>query len=34
MRPRRIDFRHNQDRVAKFRKEYAKFDWTGMIERS
>jgi hypothetical protein len=32
-RPRRIDFRSNQDRVAQFKKKYNKFDWTGMIGR-
>ncbi|KAK0244204.1 CwfJ C-terminus 1-domain-containing protein-like protein [Armillaria nabsnona] len=30
-RPRRIDFRMNSERVAEFKKKYAKFDWTGMI---
>ncbi|KAI0057848.1 hypothetical protein BV25DRAFT_1841423 [Artomyces pyxidatus] len=29
--PRRIDFRQNKERVAKFKKNYDKFDWTGMI---
>ncbi|KAF8237164.1 hypothetical protein L208DRAFT_1421678 [Tricholoma matsutake] len=32
-RPRKIDFRSNQDRVAQFKKKYNKFDWTGMIGR-
>ncbi|KAF9049559.1 hypothetical protein BDZ89DRAFT_1242473 [Hymenopellis radicata] len=32
-RPRRIDFRMNTERVAKFQKKYSKFDWTGMLER-
>ncbi|KAI0075064.1 hypothetical protein K474DRAFT_1664650 [Panus rudis PR-1116 ss-1] len=31
-RPRRIDFHHNKDRVAKFKKGYDKFDWTPMIQ--
>ncbi len=30
-RPRRIDFRMNTERVAKFQKKYSKFDWTGML---
>jgi len=30
-RPRRINFRDNKDRVAKFKQKYDKFDWTGMI---
>jgi len=30
-RPRKVDFRHNKDRIAQFRKKYGKFDWTGMI---
>ncbi|KAL4251855.1 Cwf19-like protein [Abortiporus biennis] len=30
-RPKRIDSRFNKERVAKFRKMYDKFDWTGMI---
>ncbi|RDB18086.1 CWF19-like protein 2 [Hypsizygus marmoreus] len=33
-RPRKIDFRTNNDRVAQFKKKYDKFDWTGMIGRS
>ncbi|EGN98039.1 hypothetical protein SERLA73DRAFT_123438 [Serpula lacrymans var. lacrymans S7.3] len=32
-RPRRIDFRHNKDRVERFKEKYDKFDWTGMIGR-
>ncbi|KAH9942920.1 CwfJ C-terminus 1-domain-containing protein-like protein [Amylocystis lapponica] len=32
--PRRVDFRQNKERVAKFRQKYDKFDWTGMIGRS
>ena len=30
-RPKRVDLRHNKERVTKFRKKYDKFDWTGMI---
>ncbi|KAH8114621.1 CwfJ C-terminus 1-domain-containing protein-like protein [Phellopilus nigrolimitatus] len=30
-RPRRVDLRYSKERVAKFRKKYDKFDWTGMI---
>ena len=30
-RPRRIDFRQNKDRVAKFKAKYDKYDWTGLI---
>ena len=33
-RPRRMDFSQNKERVKKFKYKYAKFDWTGMIERS
>ncbi|CAL1713333.1 unnamed protein product [Somion occarium] len=33
-RPRKIDFHHNKDRVAKFKIMYDKFDWTGMIGKS
>ncbi|KAI0916966.1 hypothetical protein AcW1_007715 [Taiwanofungus camphoratus] len=33
-RPRRIDFRQNTERVAKLKKIYDRYDWTGMIERS
>ena len=29
--PKRVDFRQNQDRVAKFKKKYETYDWTGMI---
>lgn len=32
-RPRKVDFRSNKERVKSFKKEYEKFDWTGMIER-
>lgn len=32
-RPKRMDFRLNKERVAQFKKQYDKFDWTGMIER-
>ncbi|TFK91929.1 hypothetical protein K466DRAFT_659656 [Polyporus arcularius HHB13444] len=34
MRPRRIEFWQNKERVKKFKQKYDKFDWTGMIERS
>ncbi|TDL23177.1 hypothetical protein BD410DRAFT_721682 [Rickenella mellea] len=30
-RPKRIDYRHNKERVAEFKKKYEKFDWTSMI---
>ncbi|KAH9480566.1 Pre-mRNA-splicing factor cwf19 [Psilocybe cubensis] len=30
-RPRRIDLRRNNERVAEFKKKYTKFDWTGML---
>jgi hypothetical protein len=30
-RPRRLDKREHKDRVAKFKKRYGKYDWTGMI---
>ena len=30
-RPRRIDFRNNNERVAQFKKKYDKFDWTAII---
>lgn len=30
-RPRRIDFRQNKERVAKFRKKYDRYDWTGLL---
>lgn len=33
-RPRRVDLRHNKERVAKFKKKYDKFDWTPMIGRA
>ncbi|THH11645.1 hypothetical protein EW145_g512 [Phellinidium pouzarii] len=33
-RPKRVDFRHNKERVKKFRAKYDKFDWTGMIGKS
>ncbi|THU88150.1 hypothetical protein K435DRAFT_680387 [Dendrothele bispora CBS 962.96] len=33
-RPRKIDFHSNKERVAKFKKKYDKFDWTGMIGRA
>lgn len=29
--PRRVDFAFNKNRVAKFRKQYDKYDWTVMI---
>ncbi|KAL0576052.1 Pre-mRNA-splicing factor cwf19 [Marasmius crinis-equi] len=32
-RPKRIDFRTNKERIAQFRKNYDKYDWTGMIGR-
>ncbi|EKM79325.1 hypothetical protein AGABI1DRAFT_85181 [Agaricus bisporus var. burnettii JB137-S8] len=32
-RPRKVDFRSNKERVKSFKKEYEKFNWTGMIER-
>ncbi|KAF8895271.1 CwfJ C-terminus 1-domain-containing protein-like protein [Infundibulicybe gibba] len=32
-RPRRVDFRSNKERVARFKKGYDQFDWTGMIGR-
>ncbi|KAI0041990.1 hypothetical protein FA95DRAFT_1500668 [Auriscalpium vulgare] len=31
--PRRTDFRQNKERVAKFKNNYVKFDWTGMLSR-
>ncbi|EPQ54755.1 hypothetical protein GLOTRDRAFT_77477 [Gloeophyllum trabeum ATCC 11539] len=34
MKPRRIDFSQNKRRVAEFRKNYDKYDWTGMIGKS
>ncbi|ORY55951.1 CwfJ C-terminus 1-domain-containing protein-like protein [Leucosporidium creatinivorum] len=30
-KPRRLDFRHNNDRVAKFKTKYDKYDWTKML---
>ncbi|KAK4046461.1 Pre-mRNA-splicing factor cwf19 [Microbotryomycetes sp. JL201] len=30
-KPKRVDFRHNKERVDKFRKVYNKYDWTTMI---
>lgn len=30
-KPRRLDFRHNKDRVAKFKTKYDKYDWTKML---
>ncbi|KAG8908410.1 hypothetical protein FRB99_006615 [Tulasnella sp. 403] len=33
-RPRRMDLRANKERVAKFNKKYAKYDWTHLIEKS
>jgi hypothetical protein len=33
-RPRRVDFGKNKERVARFKKDYERFDWTGLIERS
>ncbi|KAF7968742.1 hypothetical protein HWV62_29569 [Athelia sp. TMB] len=32
-RPRKIEFRSNKERVAKFKQKYNAFDWTGMIGR-
>ncbi|KAI0801739.1 CwfJ C-terminus 1-domain-containing protein-like protein [Irpex lacteus] len=32
--PRKIDYRHNKDRVAKFKKQYGEYDWTGMLQRA
>ncbi|KAG1837591.1 CwfJ C-terminus 1-domain-containing protein-like protein [Suillus tomentosus] len=34
MRPRRVDYRHNKDRIQRFKKMYEKFDWTGLIGKS
>jgi len=31
--PRRLDFRQNKERVARFKKKYDQYDWTGMIGR-
>ncbi|KAK7682399.1 hypothetical protein QCA50_014604 [Cerrena zonata] len=33
-RPRRVDFHNNKARVAKFKKMYDQFDWTGLIGKS
>ena len=33
-RPRRVDFSKNKERAARFKKDYERFDWTGLIERS
>lgn len=33
-RPRKIEFRQNNDRVKRLKQRYDKFDWTGLIERS
>jgi len=33
-RPRRVDFGKNKERVARFKKDYDRFDWTGLIGRS
>ncbi|KIJ17924.1 hypothetical protein PAXINDRAFT_72629 [Paxillus involutus ATCC 200175] len=30
-RPRKVDSRQHKDRIANFKKKYAKFDWTGLI---
>lgn len=30
-KPRRVDFRQNKDRVAKFRAAYDRFDWTKLL---
>ncbi|KAF9454844.1 hypothetical protein P691DRAFT_770356 [Macrolepiota fuliginosa MF-IS2] len=30
-RPRKLDFRSNKERVKEFKKQYDRFDWTGMI---
>jgi hypothetical protein len=29
-KPRRMDYRLNKERVDKFKKKYAKYDWTSM----
>ncbi|KAH9980197.1 CwfJ C-terminus 1-domain-containing protein-like protein [Lactifluus volemus] len=34
LRPRRLDFGQNKERVVKFKKRFDQFDWTGLIERS
>jgi hypothetical protein len=34
MRPRRVDYRHNKDRIQRLKKVYDKFDWTGLIGKS
>ncbi|KAG1797728.1 CwfJ C-terminus 1-domain-containing protein-like protein [Suillus plorans] len=34
MRPRRVDYRHNKDRIQRFKNMYEKFDWTGLIGKS
>ncbi|KAG1775819.1 CwfJ C-terminus 1-domain-containing protein-like protein [Suillus placidus] len=34
MRPRRVDYRHNKDRIQRLKKMYEKFDWTGLIGKS
>jgi len=33
-RPRRVDFGRNKERVANFKKQFDRFDWTGLVERS
>lgn len=33
-RPRKIDLRQNATRVERYRKAYAKYDWTGMLRSS
>ena len=33
-RPRRVDFGKNKERAVRFKKDYERFDWTGLIERS
>lgn len=34
IRPRRVDYRHNKDRIQVLKKMYEKFDWTGLIGKS
>jgi len=34
MRPRKVDYRHNKDRIQRLKKMYDKFDWTGLIGKS
>jgi hypothetical protein len=33
-RPRRVDFGKNRERVARLKKDFDRFDWTGLIERA